>query len=239
MAWSILNIFNRNPKRKKSTRTAAEFLAELAEDEEYQARMKKKEEARLAKVARLKKEAIPLVADLNAVGIQTDSVSILVNSPNNYDEAIPVLREHLDKNYSKEIREGIVRALTIPSAEGVVNDKLLTMFKETEDNGLRWVIGNALATVASKNDIGQLLGFLADSSYGEARSQLVHALARLQKAESIPVLIDYLQDKHMTAECATALGNLKAKQAKAALLQVKHDNSWVRQQVKAALKKIG
>ena len=104
-------------------------MAELAKDEEYQARMKKKEEARLAEVARITKEETPLVADLNSIGFKVDSVWDLVNSPNNYDKAIPTLSKHLDRDYSVDIGEGIIRALTIPSAEGVVNNKLLTMFK--------------------------------------------------------------------------------------------------------------
>lgn len=239
MAWSILKLFNKKRGSDNGSMTAAQFLAQQAENQDYQQKMAKKERARLSKMKRLGQEETELVKDLNVVGIQVDSVWDLVNSTNTYEAAIPVLLKHLDKKYSAEIREGLVRALTIPEARGVVDTKLLEMFKSEEDKSFRWIIGNALATVASKKNEGQILGLLSESSYGEERNMLVYALARLQKTRAIPLLISYVEDKNLVAQSAIALGNLDATQAKEALYNVNHSDPWVMKQVKDALRKIG
>ena len=236
MVWSISKLFDR--KGKKKSMKASDFLKELESDVDYQTAAKKREEKRLADETILRKESKPLTDELKEAGVFADTVWDLVNSPNSYDAAIPVLKEHLNKGYSSEITEGIVRALTISSARGVVNKELLSMFKSTKNDELRWVVGNALATVATEADIAEIKELLSESSYGFSRCMLVHALARLQKRDAIPALTKYLSDSNLVAQSAIALGNLKAKQARQEIQKIRHSDPWVMEQVKEALKKL-
>jgi HEAT repeat protein len=151
-----------------------------------------------------------------------------------------VLADHLVKPYSLKTKEGIVRALTVQPARGLVGQQLIKLFKEELDNNLRWVIGNALSVVATEGDLEQVLGLLVNSSYGETRSMLVHAIARLQGDQAIPTLMKYLKDKDIFAQAIIALGDLKASTAKEAIKSFSsHSDDWVREQVEKALQKIG
>ncbi|NVJ59338.1 MAG: hypothetical protein HWE27_03055 [Gammaproteobacteria bacterium] len=186
----------------------------------------------------LQEESKEFLQELKSFGLELDSIADLESLSDNYDFAIPVLLSNLNKNYSNRLLAIIIRALTIPAAEGIANQKLLEMFKTVENDKLRWIIGNALATVASENDIEQLLDILTEPSYGKARNMLVHAVARLQKTEAVPTLVDCLNDNDLVAQSAIALGNLKATGAKKALKKIRHEDSGVMNQVNDALKKI-
>jgi len=56
------------------------------------------------------------LAELREVGLDVKSVWDLINAPARYEQAIPVLLQHLRLPYSDRIREGIARALAVPDA---------------------------------------------------------------------------------------------------------------------------
>lgn len=169
-----------------------------------------------------------------------DSVWDLVNSSEPYIDALPILLDHLDKPYSLKTKEGIVRAITVEEARGLAGEKLLVMFKNEKDGNLRWVIGNALSKVSTTVEISEILEVLKEDGYEHARSELVHAVARIKGQESIVFLISLLDDGDVFAQTIIALGSLNAHSAKEKIMQfVDHPDSWVRKQVNRALNKIG
>jgi hypothetical protein len=81
----------------------------------------------------------------------------LVNSKDSYGALIPRLIEALNSQFSFRITEGIVRALTVKEARGIdLPTKLLDLYEEipleTEYEGFRWAITNAIWFTVLKKD---------------------------------------------------------------------------------------
>ena len=84
-------------KKYSGPMSATEFMAELAQDEEYQ-RKKAAFDADLQERAAVWTAAErPIVADLQAAGIEVDSPWDLVHRSVPYPEALPVLLAHLQR----------------------------------------------------------------------------------------------------------------------------------------------
>jgi hypothetical protein len=224
---------------RRKPKTAAEFLAEMEHDEQYQ-RQRAEKEARLELLRQqYRKEQEVLLGDLRKIGFDLESVWDLVNTREAYAKAIPILVAHLDKSYSDRTTEGIVRALAIRPARGKAGTKLLEMFRKEKDENLRWVIGNTLSVVALPEETDSVLELLRDTRFGMSRGMLAHAAARLQGADAIPLLISLLEDKDVATDAMIALGKLKATEARPKVEAfLSHPDSWVRQKAKSAMKKI-
>src|SRR3546814_12026341 len=94
-------------------------MAELAGNELYQARKRKQEQERAAFSKELAHNAAPLLGELRGLGFEAASVWDLVNAPNNYLAAIPVLSKHLSSSYPPRTVDGIVRHIPTPAARRI------------------------------------------------------------------------------------------------------------------------
>src|ERR1017187_5714225 len=101
--------------KRHSRTTADELLRTLETDPEY-VRRRAEQDAELARLDALYRDAeAPLVRDLASLGVHVWTVWDLVNGPNSYDVAIPLLLDHLRRPYPDAISAGIARALGIPA----------------------------------------------------------------------------------------------------------------------------
>jgi hypothetical protein len=136
--------------------TAAELLARLAKDPEYQAKRKEQEAALAQLAAACAADEQGLVAEIRATGYAIDSVYDLVNNAQHpylvrrflgpYPNAYPALVRHLGLPHHPRIREGIIRALTVRDGGSQVETALLAAFEGEAVPALRWVLANALRT---------------------------------------------------------------------------------------------
>ena len=222
-------------KKKTGPMTAGELMAELESDPQWVAERDKREQESRERGDRLRREQKPLLKDLAQVGYELESVWDLVNTPTGYPTAVPVLIEHLQRSYHRRIREGIVRALTVPFARDAV-PVLLQVFRSAEPD-LRWVIGNALSIAATAEDCPAILPLIADKAYGESRDMLVHVIAK--GPDAVDRLIAYLDDPELAVESIIALGNLKESRALEHIKPFReHPDSWVREKVQRAVRKL-
>ena len=137
-------------------KTADELLAELEADPAWRAQRDARAAELAAREAVLAAEELQLVADIRATGYDVDSVYDLVNNDPHpfltrrftgpYPAAYSVLLLHLELPYSRPIREGIIRALTVKDGGPEVQGALLRAFQTEPDPQLRWVLANALRT---------------------------------------------------------------------------------------------
>jgi hypothetical protein len=111
-------------RTSKKRKIAAEFLAELEANPECRAERDRREQQRGENHERILAAQRPLVQDLRAAGTRVESVWDLVNTRARYPAAIPVLLEHLEREYIPEAREGIARALAVPEATAPGRDCL-------------------------------------------------------------------------------------------------------------------
>lgn len=102
-------------------------------------------------------ESKDFLKEIREKGWNIETEYDLVNTKESYPELIPILSKYLDANFNRRILEGIVRALTIKEARGIgLPAKLLDLYDkvpmESEYQGFRWAISNAIWFTVTKKD---------------------------------------------------------------------------------------
>lgn len=161
---------------RRPLKTAAELMAELQSDPTWVAQNIEREAKRQADELRLRAEEEPMIADLAKAGLEVGSVWDLVNSNKSYPAAIPILLDHLRRPYHKDIRNGIIRALTVKGAKGIVGSIILDELNGETDEENRWVLANALTVVADRANRGAIQALLDDPAYEDVSERLTEAL---------------------------------------------------------------
>lgn len=153
------------------------------------------------------KEIGTLISELEGKGLSITSIWDLVNSKKTYPQAIDILIKYLPNDYSEKNKEGIVRALTVKAAKGKAASVLIEEYNRTpkgKDN-LRWVIGNAIATVMTLQDVERILSIVTDRSNGNSRMQLVVALGTVKSKQVQDALTGLLNDEAMATTAQESL----------------------------------
>lgn len=158
------------------------------------------------------KEYQGLIDELTNIGIKINSIWDLVNSKSKYPKAIPVLMKYLPiVNYVRN-KEGIVRALTVSEAKGLVVPLLVNEYLKlpNDQENLKWIIGNAVNATITKGEVNNIFPIVLNKENGTSRQMFV-----------------------------SALGKIKADNVKSVLVQLSNDDDKViRDEAKKALKKV-
>ncbi len=228
--------------KEKKSMSAAELMARLQHDPKYQARTQEKEQARLVRIAVNKEAAAPIVKELVAAGFPVTTVADLHNKRLDYPAAIPILLAWLPKVDNLDVKQDIVRCLSVPYAKPMAASPLIDELRRAEDEsptGLRWVIGNALEVVGDDTVLDDMIELARDRRYGKAREMLVMGLGNMNDQRVIPVLIDLLKDDEVSGHAIMALGKLKPPAARPHVEPfLKHPNTWVRKEAKKTIERI-
>jgi len=159
-------------------------MAELERDPAYrerQAALKAEEEQQTSALAEAEK---PVLADLAAIGIRTDSCWNLYQQPGSLPEAIPVLLDHLEREYPDRVLEGIANALDDTSARDSWNE-MKTIYLSTSKAAVRDRLAAAMAGIAVRAHYDDLLDFLAQESLGETRIYFLRPVHRIGNRMSV------------------------------------------------------
>lgn len=172
--------------KSRRLKTVREVLDELSKDPEFVAAAKQRQALLDGREAQFRREEAPLVADLQEAGVRVESVYDLVNRGDDYPNAIPVLRAHLQRPYTPPVLEGIVRALTLKDLRGVVNGEMWTLYDNQPGQQSRWVrtaILLAFAVVGTRAaDGARLQAIIADERASEdERGTARNALSKLRR----------------------------------------------------------
>lgn len=186
-----------------------------------------------------------LLAELAEVGFSVASLTELRTSGVRYRAAVPVLLRWLPMVSDREVKEDLVRALSVPWARPVAARPLIDEFARVDERvdpsgtGLRWAIGNALSIVADDSVFDELVHLVEDRSFGKARQMVVVGLGRSKRPEAVPVLIGLLDDEDVSGHAVKALAKLGVEEARPALERMVNDpRSWVRNEAKKALPRL-
>lgn len=165
-------------QRGRGPRTAGDFITELAQDPEYRARQASLEAEEEQEMCRLAEAEKPLLADLAAIGIRTDSAWNLYQDPDSLPKAIPVLLDHLEREYPAKVLEGIANALNDKSARKWW-PQIKTLYLSTPSATVRDRLAAVMAGIAVRDHYDDLLWFLTQESLGETRIYLLRPAHRL------------------------------------------------------------
>ena len=192
-------------KTKTKPHSAAEFMAELKADTVFQAAQAERDKAHFEKVAQLKVASKPLDDALRRVcPLVKQGVWDLVNTCERYDEALPILFEHLTKDYPDEILDGIARALAVPQALPY-RPQLIGLFlrEPPVSAGFRYGLGVAIGNTTGPFNLSETIKLLKDRSIGESRMALLPAIKRLRKPEMRKAIDELSTDPDLAKEIAS------------------------------------
>lgn len=235
--------------RRDRGKTAADLMAELRGDPEFRAREEDAERRIAAAREEYRRAVAPMLPDLAAAGHPVETVGELVReferTGRPYREAVPVMLRWLPRFEYRPLQDDIVRALAVPWAREATGP-LIERFRSLRPHDgppasdPRWVIGNALEALANPAAADDLLELAQDRRYGPARQMVVLGLARLRgDPRVVPALISLLDDEDVTGPAITALGRLRATEARERLRQfLQHPESHYRSEARKALKRI-
>jgi hypothetical protein len=190
-----------------------------------------------------------LSRDLRAAGLPIGDLWELVNAKSQSKAAIPVLIDWL-RNVEQRvpgpdqarIREGLVRALSVPAARPGAAPVLIEEFRQAPDHsetGLGWVLGNALSVVADDSVFDEIAPLVQDAGYGRARQMIVLGLGRSRDPRAATLLVGLLGDEDVTAHAVMALGRLRPPGVRPAIERLlDHPRALVRREAKKALARL-
>jgi len=186
------------------------------------------------------------LADLADAGYRFDSLADLRHSGVRYRAAVPVLLRWLPQVTERDVKEDIVRALSVPWARPAAARALIEEFRrvdpalDPEGTGIRWAIGNALEVVGDDSVFAELIELARDRRYGRARQMVVVGIGKSKDPRALGVLVELLDDADVSGHAVKALGRLKAPEARPALeLMLSDPRAWVRREAKKALARLG
>jgi HEAT repeat protein len=182
-----------------------------------------------------------LLDELARAGFSLKSLDDLRRSGHNYEAVVPILLGWLPKMESVQLKESVVRALSVPWAKSPpVVAALVQEFRLAKGDLLRWAIGNAIEVVAGKDDVDALTTLAQDRTYGIARQMIVLALGRMERKRAEPLLLRLLDDEDVAGHAVMALGKLRSKAAVGPLKRMlKHSKKWLQKEAAKSLREIG
>jgi hypothetical protein len=162
-----------------------------------------------------------LRAALRAAGIRDDDFGFFardipeagIRAPRfDFEAAAPVLVDWLPRVKTALVKERIVRSLTgEKTATPLALEPLVAEFRRADDHGLKWAIGNALATLADDSIADELVELARDRRHGGSREMLMDALARTKDERALDALVDLVDDDDVAGHAISALRRLGPK----------------------------
>jgi hypothetical protein len=181
----------------KEKKTAAELLAELESDPTFRGRRLEREQVRSREAEKLAEAEAPLVAELAALGLDVSSAWDLVNRSNRaYPNAVPVLVEHLQRQYPDAIRAGIARALAVTEARAYWRT-LSRLYREEKGQLAKEGLAVAISSIATDDVMDDLIALAREPDNGPSRVLLLSALEGSHDQKATRALMDLGSDPEL------------------------------------------
>jgi hypothetical protein len=208
----------------------------------------------------------PLLQELADLGYDIDNLDDLRYQERPWKRALPTLLRWLPKIDDPNVKESIVRCLSVPWAGTLATAELIVGFKRyapinprpanpwigkrlrelTQEEkqlgpyfSLAWAIGNALSIVDVRGFEPQITELCLCQAYGRARQMVVLGLGRLDSVGAEEAALDLLTDDDVQLHAIIALGKMKSKRALFQLEPLLKDKrATVRKEARKAITKI-
>jgi len=196
---------------------------------------------RLAAVTQNRADSASIMRDLAEDGFIYESLRDLRVSRIPYRAAVPTLMKWLRRTSNYDIKEEIVRALSVPWAGPEAMQHLVDEFRSApqSQNSYKWAVANGLAVVASDDAFEAIAELVQDRRHGTSRQMLAVALGNMRNPHAPGVLMELLKDEEVNGHAIIGLGKLRATAARIYIEPfLKHGKSWIRNEAKKAIARI-
>lgn len=188
---------------------AAELMARLAQDPEYQAGVAEKYRIAELHAEPLREAERPIVADLRAAGSDVNSVWDLVNTSEPYPEALPVLIAHLERGgYPDRTMESLGRAIAVKPAVAYW-ERLKKLWLGARNAGEEDGTAVALAAAATAAQLDDLIEFLSVEERSRSRIYFIRPILKLGGARGFECVEALRNDPTFGPESRARLRDLR------------------------------
>lgn len=187
---------------------ASELSEQLKSDPDYQARIRQRDAAVDAALARTRDEEKPILEALRNIGIDVEMISSQHLKSKLNREAIDILMKHLTLPYSDATRESLARALDTKLSQkywSTLIDEYRNENVESEDDirsgykdGLAWT----LSRIVSLDKLDDYIELVRNRKNGSSRILLLSALRRSRDPRARQALEDLADDPDLRKEIA-------------------------------------
>jgi hypothetical protein len=167
-----------NRRRKTAADLVAAHRRRMRKDAAYRAEVERHQAENAEDVRQSRGEQLPLLADLHAAGIELDTVWHLYKHPEARAQAIPVLLEHIVRDYPDRVLEGIGCGLCNRAARPWWNE-IKDLYLATDTEIVRDRLAAALGICAARAQYEDLLAFVPNQSLGETRIYFLRPINRI------------------------------------------------------------
>jgi hypothetical protein len=197
---------------------------------------------RAANLASYLDAAAPVLTDLALAGCDVATIGELRQRGPAATAAVPILVHWLPRVTDTAVKADIVRALGGGSWAKAAAPALIEEFRRApagDGPGRRWQIGEALASAATDEVFDDIMALARERGYGRDREMVVLALGNMRNPRAVDVLLELARDDEVAGQAATALGVLRAEQARPILTELAgHPKTWVRKEAEKALRRL-
>ena len=209
----------------------------------------------------------PIIAELAELGYDLESLGDLRQRGKPWKSALPILLRWLPEVSDPDVKQEIVRCLSVPwlgktgaallidefkkyapilpnAPNPWVGNQLKELTEEEKKTGpffhLAWAIGNALSIADVRGFESQIIELCRNPAYGGARQMLVLGLGRFHSAEAEETALELLQDESIKLHAIVALGKMKSQRALQELEKLLADKKpAIRKEARRAITSIG
>jgi HEAT repeat protein len=184
--------------------------------------------------------ARPVLDELGELGYHVATLDDLKHEGKPWKRALPVLSRWLPRIDHPDVKESIVRCLSVPWIGNQATAQFIEEFKKAApSSSLAWAIGNALSIVDVTGFEKQIAELCRNRKYGTARQMLVLGLGRFRDLETEETALNLLNDEEVKLHAIGALGAMRSKRALPELEKLLTDKKTViRKEARKAITKI-
>lgn len=186
-------------------------------------------------------EEAAVVGSLRDAGVAVSHIQDVHRGKFEYKIVRPILVGWLPRLQTIEVKDQVVRALSVPQARSDEAARVLVgEFESVESRtSYRWDVANALSVIATDTVRDDLLRIAGEKQWGKDREMIVLALANLPGPRTVSILMDLIDDDDVRGHAVMALGRLRAVEARSRVQAVLSDKRpWVRSEARKALKRM-
>jgi hypothetical protein len=134
----------------------------------------------------------PLVDDLHAAGIDVDSAWSLSREDSG---AVPILLDHIARDYPDEVRDGIARALAVKSMRTELWPKIVVLYKgEPVGTDTKHGLASVLSNLVDRSTIDELIELLDNPVHGAGRTLLIPGVSQSRQPQALEALHRHVDD---------------------------------------------
>jgi hypothetical protein len=179
-----------------------EAMRILANDADYQARVAKTAVESAARQDARNQAERPLALELQAAGYPVDTAwDLYKHKP--YTSALPILVDHLSRDYPDRVREGIARRLAVKEARPWASSIQAYYAAATEPDA-KLGLAAAVAATLTRDTIESYIELLKDPGNGKSRILMVRALNRQRDPRAKAAIDELATDPQLSVEISRA-----------------------------------